>query len=171
MRTLTRTTGYYKTINSLRTSHIMRRSDDENTDVRCLGIILQSNLQGRGTLQGQEDKGCANNTYVGQLSIMQKSNGTTKHFTTTVQTGTIQHHAIIKRNNKALYNNQLVRSWDCTRSNMPRIGRWGFTQQSTWWGQGILWGGVTCEAEWHQGLTTPHYATIKCSIKFIFCTK
>jgi hypothetical protein len=43
--------------------------------VRCLGNILQSTLQGRGILQGQEDKGCTNNNDVGQLiSIMQNKN-------------------------------------------------------------------------------------------------
>jgi hypothetical protein len=60
------TDGYYITINSLRPSCIVKRSDDEDTDVRWLDIIPRSNLQGRGILQGQEDKGCASNNGVGQ---------------------------------------------------------------------------------------------------------
>ena len=55
MRILTRTTGYYISINSLRPSRIVKSSDDEDTDVRWLDIIPQSTLQGRGILQGQED--------------------------------------------------------------------------------------------------------------------
>ena len=58
MRILTRTTGYC----------IVKSSDNEDTDVRWLDIIPQS------TLQGQEDKGCASNNCVGQLSIMQNKN-------------------------------------------------------------------------------------------------
>ena len=64
MRILTRTTGYC----------IVKSSDNEDTDVRWLDIIPQSTLQGRGILQGQEDKGCASNNGVGQLSIMQNKN-------------------------------------------------------------------------------------------------
>jgi hypothetical protein len=41
MRILTRMTGYYITINSLRPSRIVKSSDDEDTDVRWLDIIPQ----------------------------------------------------------------------------------------------------------------------------------
>ena len=50
------TDGYYITINSLRPSRIVKRSDDKDTDMRWLDIIPQSTLQGRGILQGQEEK-------------------------------------------------------------------------------------------------------------------
>ena len=110
MRILTWTTGYYITINLLRTSHIVRRSDDEDTEVRRLGIIIQLTVEGYC-----KDKGC--------LSII--SNGMTRQYTTMVQRGTTQHHAMIKRNDKALYNNQLDEAWDGTMgSNMPRIEDW-----------------------------------------------
>jgi hypothetical protein len=110
MRILTWTTGYYITINLLRFSHIVRRSDNEDTEVRRLGIIIQLTVEGYC-----KDKGC--------LSII--SNGMTRQYTTMVQRGTTQHHAMIKRNDKALYNNQLDEAWDGTMgSNMPRIEDW-----------------------------------------------
>jgi hypothetical protein len=65
----------------------MRRSDDDDTDVRKLGIILQLTDEGYC-----KDKGFANDIDVGQLSIMQKSNGTTRQYTTMVQRGMTQHH-------------------------------------------------------------------------------
>ena len=124
MRILTWTTEYFIIINSVRTSHIVRRSDNEDTDVRRLGTIVELTDE-----TYCKDKGCANNTDVGQLSIMQKSK--------------------IKWDDKAIYNNgteggdsasydkelhdnQLDEAWDGKRrSNVPRIGRRGFTQQLT----------------------------------------
>jgi hypothetical protein len=88
----------------------VRRSDDDDTDVRRMGIIIQLNDKGYC-----KEQGCANNTDVGQLSIMQNSNGRTRHYTTMVQTWTTQHHAMIKCDDKALYNNQLDEAWDGMR--------------------------------------------------------
>jgi hypothetical protein len=65
----------------------VRRSDDNDTDVRQLGIILQLTDEGYC-----KEKGFANDIDVGQLSTMQKSNGTTRQYKTMVQRGMTQHH-------------------------------------------------------------------------------
>ena len=98
------TTRHYATINSLRSSHIVRRSDNDDTDVRQLGIILQ--LTDEGYCKG---KGFANDIDVGQLSISKVkwddeaiyNNGTERDDSASYD--------------KALCNNQLDEAWDGTR--------------------------------------------------------
>ena len=98
MRILTRTTGYC----------IVKSSDNEDTDVRWLDIIPQSTLQGRGILQGQEDKGCASNNGVGQLrSCKTKMKWDDDVLYVNGLTCDNSASSILKRNDKALYNNQL----------------------------------------------------------------
>ena len=102
-------------------------SDNKNTDMRRLAIILQLTDEGYCKV-----KGCADNTDVGQLSIMQQLNGTTAHFTTIVLTGRTKHlqqsngtpryynnestknncHAMINRDVKAYTTINLMRTRD-----------------------------------------------------------
>lgn len=102
-------------------------------------------------------KGYAKNTDVDHATIKQDE----RHYTTVILMGLsiMQWSNGTKMSHYTTIN--LMRTWDGTRrSIMLRIGRQGFTQQLTWWGWGILWGEVTCEVEWQQSLTSPHYATI-----------
>lgn len=76
--------------------------------MRWLDIIPQSTLQGRGILQGQEDKGCTSNNGVGQLSIMQNKNEMDDEVLyINGLTWDNSASSIMKRDDKALYNNQL----------------------------------------------------------------
>ena len=98
-------------------------SDNDDTDVRLLGLIIE--LTGKAYCK---DKGCANDTDMGQFSIMQNYDGTMRHYTTVVQTWDDSASCNDQTQRQGITQQSIVEAWDGTRrSNLPWTGQ---SQQS-----------------------------------------